>query len=142
MPPAESPRILVVEGDLLAAVTMQQMMDVAFGGRAAIDACHSLRDACMMLASRNPAALLVDPELPDSHAQHTIATLHEHTPEAAIIAIVNDGDDGLARRCLQAGARRCFQKKEATPMTLHDAVLALLDTSEVKQDPRSARSWT
>ncbi len=117
-------RILVVEQDLLAALTIKHML---MGGGLRdwpdliIECRTSLRGARDAVDHADFAAILLDPELPDSHAHHTVASLHQHSPETPIVAIGVDGE-GVEEACILAGAATFIPKGQCTTNLLMETL--------------------
>lgn len=121
-------RILVVEQDLLAALTIRHMLQGGHVDHAAItvDCRTSMDRAFDALQHATYSCILVDPELPDSHAQHTVASLHQYAPDIPIIVIAPDPQ--LKQPCLDNGASAFLPRDECTTAILHDCMQNVVGT--------------
>jgi len=109
-------RILLIEDNPRHARMLEESLGqagVAFAGAPPYDLVHVVRlDAGLEYLSQGGIDVTVlDLALPEAPGLDALLRLREHSPSAAVVALVSQGDDTLASQALQSGAQDYLVKE-------------------------------
>ncbi len=112
-------RVLLVESELSDARFVEEALteieETTHGGawiHCNITHLESVEDSVALLASEPPDVILFSPALQDSRGLETFAALRDASGGLPLIALIEAGEEGLARRMLREGLQDFVLKAE------------------------------
>jgi two-component system cell cycle sensor histidine kinase/response regulator CckA len=99
----------------------------------------SLNEALTHLDQSETDIVLSDLSLPDSEFTHTIAALHAHVPDVAIIVLTGLNDKRLAVQALQLGAQDFIVKGHVDPSVLEQRIVYAIERKKTEESQAQQR---
>jgi sigma-B regulation protein RsbU (phosphoserine phosphatase) len=116
-----SPSVLLVEdnpGDAeLVRVRLEEGQSAS-----EVDCVSRLSDGLAHLGQKQPAVVLLDLNLPDSHGVDTFRRVMETAPNVPIVVLSGQNDEALAIQALNSGVQDYILKKDLTSQGLSRAM--------------------
>ncbi len=107
--------VLLVEPDLLDAVTLRKLLGAAARPHSIhIDEARSLREAQLLQRARARDVILCSVELPDATGLDVVRTLVDDHPDAAVVIMTRERDAALGESAVRMGAHDYVHKDALT----------------------------
>jgi len=116
-----SPSVLLVEdnpGD--AELVRERLEEGQSAGE--VDCVTRLSDGLAHLGQKQPAVVLLDLNLPDSHGVETVRRVLETAPNVPVVVLSGQNDEELAMQALNSGVQDYILKKDLTSQGLSRAM--------------------
>ncbi len=137
--------VLLIEGELSDARFVEDALaeieETTHGGAwipCRVDRLEQLADALLVLESEHPDIILFNPALPDSGGLATFRSLHDSAPETPLIALLDNGEEGLGRRMLRQGAQDFVLKNEIDCRPLARSMLNAIERQRYQRGTQLA----
>jgi diguanylate cyclase (GGDEF)-like protein len=98
-------RVLLLEPDSAAAMSLANLLQVASGKPITIEHASTLEAGLTLLHEHAPDAVITELELPDSSGNETLAQLVAADPHLPIVVLADSEDDRFALELLKHGAQ-------------------------------------
>jgi DNA-binding response OmpR family regulator len=130
-------RVLLVEDSVADAAFAERALEVS-DGEFQLTITGSL-DAGIDRLGDGFDAILLDLTLPDSAGSETVVRMRAVAHDVPIVVLTSAGGDGIADRCLRAGADAYRQKGHLGPTELSEVLSFAIERGHsAKSDPPSA----
>jgi len=133
-------RVLLVEDSHADALVAERALQVS-DGEFEITITGSLGAGIDRLA-QGFDAILLDLTLPDSAGTETVARMRAAALDMPIVVLTSAEGDGVADRCIRAGADAYRQKGRLGPTELSDVLSRAIECGHVAPDLRSSPGAT
>ena len=125
-------RVLLVEDSLADAAFAERALEVS-DGEFIVTITGSL-DAGILRLADGFDAILLDLTLPDSAGSDTVSRMRAAARNLPIIVLTSADGDGIADRCLLAGADAYRQKGRLAPMELCEVLSRAIERGHKRAD--------
>ncbi len=115
-------KVLLVEAEALHLDPLKGVFDGETGPSMEVEWVGEMSRALQLLSEGGIDAVILDPELPDSHGLSSFERMYAFAPHIPIIVLTRDDDEDLAVRTVQGGAQDCMTMGEAEPNVLARSV--------------------
>lgn len=129
-------RILMVEDEDLDAELLQTALEEMDWPDLAFSRVYSLGDAMEELSRSPYSAILLDLDLPDGYAVHSLLRVARAAGTAPIVALSEEDDPDLATACIREGAHEFLPKSEIEPRRLARALRIAAERNRQTLDHR------
>jgi len=110
--------LLMLEDDPLAAKLVRLVLQRHMGRRIRLDQESTLEGAIKAAQSYHYDVVLVDLNLPDSEGLQTLERFLDEVPDAAVVVLTGNEDEGEGLRAVQLGAQDYLVKGDYNPRVL------------------------
>lgn len=110
--------VLMLEDDPLAAKLVRLILERRMGRRIRLDHETTLEGAIKAAQEYHFDVVLVDLNLPDSEGLQTLKRFLDEVPDAAVVVLIGNEDEGEGLRAVQLGAQDYLVKGDYTPRIL------------------------
>lgn len=115
-------KILLVEDNLADAEFLEEILIESSLAEASLIHVFQLVEAWEQLQADTFDAILLDLSLPDSHGLNTLAKVHSHSPDIAILVLTGLNDQEIALQAVREGAQDYLIKGQINPQLLDRAI--------------------
>ncbi|MBN1587447.1 MAG: diguanylate cyclase [Candidatus Omnitrophica bacterium] len=130
-------KFLVVEADTEDIKIIQDTLSDSDILNADLDFEGSLKDALSHLATKQPDAILLDPNLPDSEGLKSLQILRDQAKDLPIVVMASDGDTETGVRAIRRGAQDYLIKGKVDVELLSRSVRYALERQRILGEVRS-----
>jgi diguanylate cyclase (GGDEF)-like protein len=115
-------RVLLVEDNGREATLMREMLRSTWTGGLVITHVESLGDATQELLDHGSSCVLLDLTLPDGDGLLVLEHVRTAAPDAPVVVLAEQQDEGIALQAVQRGAQDYLVKSEINPALLRRSV--------------------
>jgi sigma-B regulation protein RsbU (phosphoserine phosphatase) len=142
MSPIQRSRILLVEDDPDDVWLLRNLLGDRWDGPFELIHVELLEDALRCLETGRIDVILLDLSLPDSHGVETFLRIYAQAPELPIVILTGLDDQGLALRCVQAGAEDYLVKGQVDDELLVRSLRYAMERSRRRQAEQQLQTQT
>ncbi|HET7483021.1 MAG TPA: diguanylate cyclase, partial [Actinomycetota bacterium] len=126
--------ILLVEDDVDYAAAVEGMLAPLKGSGYSLVRVRTLEEARHVLTARDVACVIADLALPDARGVDVVDSLHDLSPEVAIIVLTAMEEEETAMEALQMGAQDYITKTSADARLLEKAVKYSIERKRLQSE--------
>jgi serine phosphatase RsbU (regulator of sigma subunit) len=142
MSPIQRSRILLVEDDPDDVWLLRNLLGDRWDGPFELVHVELLEDALRCLETGRIDVILLDLSLPDSHGVETFLRIYAQAPELPIVILTGLDDQGLALRCVQAGAEDYLVKGQVDDELLVRSLRYAMERSRRRRAEQQLQTQT
>jgi sigma-B regulation protein RsbU (phosphoserine phosphatase) len=142
MSPIQRSRILLVEDDPDDVWLLRNLLGDRWDGPFELIHVELLEDALRCLETGRIDVILLDLSLPDSHGVETFLRIYAQAPELPIVILTGLDDQGLALRCVQAGAEDYLVKGQVDDELLVRSLRYAMERSRRRRAEQQLQTQT
>jgi PAS domain S-box-containing protein len=116
---ASATRVLLIEDDVDDALLVHEMLQEAAKHRFQVERAERLSAGLEKMSARQPDAVLLDLNLPDSFGIDSFRQVHERYPEVPIVVLTGLGSEELGLLAVSSGAQDYLVKGALTENVLN-----------------------
>lgn len=127
-------KVLMIEDNIDDANIMQEMLTDAIESSFKLIRADCLERGLDKLLAGDIDIVLLDLCLPDSQVQDTFSRLYERTPDVPIIVLASPGEESLAVRAAQLGAKDYIIKGKTDSLQLRQLINYAVEQHEIQHE--------